>query len=334
MFADYQRLVVEYYQWKKGHNKLRSELSYPTQAKLKKESVRLCKGKIQHKDEKGIKDFCEDWDDKKTCLQNIGNYDVDKFKPLSNYLRRSSDDTDPKNIELLAWLIDFKSRPYDLGKDYTAPLIDFLRIWDEVEDIIDPASEPFKADSPLIVEGKDDGDKDLEDEAGESSRRENAMPEKTQKDGLSVVGKVLKTVSGTGTGGDKRKSRMRTRWFMVAGVLLIGMLTSSYWWWDTKPGGCMYWVEDHYQSIPCDQKVPNKFMVAFDSAKVKNFRKIPSDNITLRSLGLVWYSKINNEVEFFTASGDHPIVIDRHLKPITALIVKKYGRQDTVSSPR
>ncbi|WP_315823473.1 hypothetical protein [Paraflavitalea speifideaquila] len=61
----------------------------------------------------------------------------------------------------------------------------------------------------------------------------------------------------------------------------------------------MYWAGDHYQPVPCNQKVPNTLVVALDTLLIKNFRKITQpDTITNRAIGLVWYSKINNKVEF------------------------------------
>lgn len=122
MFADYERLVLADYQLKKSTNLLSSSLMYTTQAKLKKECLRLCQVKILGKDEKVIRDFIEDWDNTKTCLQNISNYDVDKFKPLSNFIKGITENTDTKNIQLLAWLIDFPHRPFDYTKDYSSPI--------------------------------------------------------------------------------------------------------------------------------------------------------------------------------------------------------------------
>jgi hypothetical protein len=87
----------------------------------------------------------------------------------------------------------------------------------------------------------------------------------------------------------------------------------------------MYWAKDHFQPIPCTQKVPNTLVVALDTVKVKNFKRITRpDTITNRAKGSVWYSKIDNEIEFFTADGEHPVVIGRRLKPITDYIIDKY----------
>lgn len=122
MFPDYERLVLDDYRRKKSHPKLSHSLAHPTQARLKKECLRLCRGKIHQKDERVIRDFCEEWDTSKTCFQNIDKYDVDKFKPLSNFLKEITESTDSKNIQLLAWLIDFPHRPFDYTKDYFSPM--------------------------------------------------------------------------------------------------------------------------------------------------------------------------------------------------------------------
>ncbi len=64
-------------------------------------------------------DFCGDLNKSKSCHAIIQRCDTDKFRPLVNYLRGRSESTDEKNIELLAWLIDFPGRPWELGKTYS-----------------------------------------------------------------------------------------------------------------------------------------------------------------------------------------------------------------------
>lgn len=290
MYADYERLVFEYYQRKKSHNALSSQLIHPTTAKLKNECVRLCKGEIQRKDEKVIRDFCEEWDNTKTCLQSIEKYEVDKFRPLLNFLKGGTVSTDPKNIELLAWLIDFPDRPFVLGKKY----VPITETQAGVE-----APEPLDAST---------------DEKGNIESTEDVVHE-----GQSHTEPV------------RKKSRFRK--VAMVGVLIAVTGTSGYWWWDSKQrtdiatgdGGCMYWAKDHFQPIPCNQPVPNTLVVALDTARVKNFKKITRpDTITNRAKGSVWYSKIDNEIEFFTTGGEHPVVIGRRLKPISDYIIDKY----------
>lgn len=332
VFLDYQRLVMEYYQRKKGLHLLRSALDHPTQAKLKKESLRLCQGKISGKDEKVIKDFCEKWDDEKTCFQNLVKYDADKFKPLSNYLKNPIGNTDPKYIELLAWLIEFPNRPYDYYKDYTGITVD---------DLLKPQVEANGNESSLtqsnlitVIEG------------GQIAIDKKPPGEENMNSTIEDVGSIVDMDRAIGIGEEAKikpgaKPKQRYRKVLTVGALLVVIAGGGYLWWDTRlrynmsfeHGGCMYWTEDHYQPIPCNQKIPNTIVVALDSVKIRSFKKITQpDTITHRAIGSVWYSKINNKVEFFTADGDHPVVIDRHLKPVTKRIIDKYARQDTTSS--
>ncbi len=67
----------------------------------------------------------------------------------------------------------------------------------------------------------------------------------------------------------------------------------------------MYWNGNEY--IPEDCNQPKNNLIAIDLKKLVNFKKITiPDTITEKSLSKVWYSKYNNEVEFFTADGVNP----------------------------
>ena len=317
MYADYERLVLEYYQWKKSHNDLSSQLNHPTPARIKNECVRLCKGEIQKKDEKVIRDFCEEWENTKTCLQSIDKCDIDKFRPLLKFLKRDTESTDPKNIHLLAWLIDFPDRPFEFGKKYGSN----TEIQARVE-----APESFEnsiVDTSSLTENP----------ATVKCEEENILTE-DQVDAERLDAKTgSKENAEIPAYGGSLRPKWRFRKIAVIGALLAVTGTSGYWWWNKTPstgitpgnGSCMYWAKDHFQPIPCNQKVPNTLVVALDTVRVKNFKKITrSDTITNRAKGSVWYSKIDNEIEFFTAGGEHPVVIGRRLKPISDYIIDKY----------
>lgn len=87
----------------------------------------------------------------------------------------------------------------------------------------------------------------------------------------------------------------------------------------------MYWTGDDYKAISCNDKVENASILALDATKVRTFKKIAlTDTITRHSLGYVWYSKIDNKLEFFTSDGFHPTNDDRRLKPLTEYIINRY----------
>jgi hypothetical protein len=329
MFVDYERLVLDDYRRKKNKNALSSGLMRPTQARIKKECERLCRDKLQKKDEKVIRDFCEAWDSTKTHLQNIDNCDVDKFKPLSNFLKGNTESTDFKNIELLAWLIDFPYRPFEHGKNYSS----LVKIEAGVE-----MPEPVEAtpvDVPPLTEDPpavDNEGRNMTTEIPEDVDRVNENRKaKENAGGVACIGDINEADVGV-PNNLPRRDPVRQKWRLrkVAGGVLLAIITvaSSYWWWDMKQpaaGGCMYWAADHFQPIPCNQKIPNTLVVALDTVRVKNFKKITRpDTITHLAKGYVWYSKIDNKIEFFTAGGEHPIVINHRLKPISDYIINKY----------
>lgn len=88
---------------------------------------------------------------------------------------------------------------------------------------------------------------------------------------------------------------------------------------------CMYWNDTSYVSIACDEQLPNKLLVAADFDKISNFKRITKpDTLSEADIGKVWYSKIKNKVEFFSGPGVHPQHNDKHLKPLTLYMLRKY----------
>src|SRR6186713_2177049 len=112
MFIDYQKLVFEDYQKKKTDNSISQRLIYPTPAQIKEECIAVCRDRYSKKDEACLIRFFGKREDQAAYLQAIENHETDKFKPLVNYLRSKFEMPDLKNIELLAWLINFEPRPF------------------------------------------------------------------------------------------------------------------------------------------------------------------------------------------------------------------------------
>lgn len=274
-FIDYQQLVMQAYEGKKKNNTLPYGLKHLTPAKLKAECEMRCTQALNKRDQRTIREFCGDLDESKTPLAMIKRCETDRFRPLVNYLKGKSEKTDEKNVELLAWLLDFQNRPWELNKTY---------------------SDPANPGIPEI---------------------QLASMEMEEKDNRS--------------GPRKKKKAAITKNFAAAALISLTLGTAATWWWKdaNKPqhlgGGCMFWKEDHYEPVACNEKVAHVMVIAQDSVKLKNFRKITKpDTITYQSLGRVWYAKIDGEIEYFTSPGDHPVVFGRKLKPITIYIINKY----------
>ena len=86
----------------------------------------------------------------------------------------------------------------------------------------------------------------------------------------------------------------------------------------------MFWMGDHYQPTNKSQ-IKGVNIVPFNAKLVTHFKKITDpDTLTTRSIGKVWYVKINNKHEFYTATGSHPGDTLKRLKPLTKYIVERY----------
>lgn len=116
------------------------------------------------------------------------------------------------------------------------------------------------------------------------------------------------------------------------GVVLVA--GTFFFWKDKTPSmfndlvstqKCMYWKDDHYESIDCNVKITDAPVIPLNIRKLNYFKKITlPDTLTKNSLGKVWYIRTGNYREYFTDSGSHPIDTVRKLRPLSAYILFKY----------
>jgi hypothetical protein len=118
MLDDYKKAVIFDYHQKKVKGLLSLNLSHPTPAKLREECLLILHSRSQEKDEKIIRDFFNFGVISDDYSSSIERFDPDKLRPLDKYLKEKTVSTEPRNIELLAWLIDFEPRPYLYGVTY------------------------------------------------------------------------------------------------------------------------------------------------------------------------------------------------------------------------
>lgn len=107
----YRADIWQFYQNKKNSGELSLNLKHPTAAKLRNECLLLFRKGLDKSDYRMLRSFLERPDNEEIYESAIRRFDPDKFKPLNNFLKKDTN-TDEKNIELLAWLIDFRPRPY------------------------------------------------------------------------------------------------------------------------------------------------------------------------------------------------------------------------------
>ena len=119
MLDDYKKAVISDYHYKKERGLLSSNMFNPTAAKLRKECLIALRGKTKKADEKVIREFFNSGEESNDYSPFIKRFDRDKLKPLDNFIKGETEVRDDKNVELLAWLIDFEPRPYNPKLVYT-----------------------------------------------------------------------------------------------------------------------------------------------------------------------------------------------------------------------
>ena len=306
-FDTYKQAVILEYQKKKNEGSLPRNLQNHTPANLKKECVDEFPTKYSNKDNETFKSFFGRANNAEEYFQKVRNSDPDIFKPLNNFLRKDADSgTFDRNIELLAWLIDFKSRPfkpgnpYDLGKPEPTSL--------------PTIQEPVTRDSNIHVEESKPEELSVTHEILVNDIKE-AIPQG------SPSTKMVITLFSRNIVGIPIKFRKIIKVLLFA----IIILTSSYIFYDKTKQQYMYWDGRQYQLIKYDQKVDGAVIIPLDTFKLAHLKKIENISlITRNSIGKVYYSKVNGKVEFYTSKGDYPEDSNRTLRPMSKYIYIKY----------
>jgi hypothetical protein len=121
LYADYVQFVTQSYQYKKNDGSLAARLREPTPANVRAECVDVCTARFERGDEETLKNFFGFCATREDYIQKIRKFDIDKFRQLVKLMKNGSIDTDQKNIELLAWLLNLTPRPYNPQENYSLP---------------------------------------------------------------------------------------------------------------------------------------------------------------------------------------------------------------------
>lgn len=305
MFSDYKVEVVEYYKKMRDNGSLSLNLLSPTPAKLKNECLLVFQSGTTKSDMAILRQFFGHRENETDYARAIKTIETDKFRPLVNFLKEQTSDTDDKNIELLSWLIDFPPRPYKYGAEDAKDMLTINKIEEEA------IAEVYDLDQQekITIGGG----------TGLSRHKESILkpPIIGSKTNLPV------------THWYQKKNNMLYGIALAVFALLLSFKTylepNSLFGFKVKESSCMYWATDHYVSADCDEKAPNVNIVAINTDDLKYFKKINRpDTLKLIHINKVWYSKINKVVEFYTAPGHHPEHPDKQLKPLSKYMFLKY----------
>jgi hypothetical protein len=291
---DYIQVVLEEYRRKVVAGQLPLGLIQLSPAKIKEACLEVCRDRYEPKDGKILKTFFGDSADREACLRAIDRCEIDKFRPLIKFLKGTITVTDGKNIELLAWLIDFTDRPWQMGKKYATDIVP-----DQVEQSLNEGGS-------------------IEVDREEPKKQGSALN--------SYREPILTPLKATIT-----HPKFSKAMFPVSMILVtVGI---GVWIWVNKtivrvptgPQACMYWAGDHYEQVSCNVHFTDTVVIALDSGKLVHFRKITQpDTITSNSIGSVWYVRYRKDYEYYTADGYHPIDPTLRLRPITEYIIRNH----------
>lgn len=112
---EYRDLVLKEYERLAKSGTLPFNLISPTRKSLKDECVKACSERYESKDEPLLSTFFGSKENAEAYVKAIQHTSAEEFKTLHNFLNNHRIKTSFDNIRLLAWLIDFKPRPYHMN---------------------------------------------------------------------------------------------------------------------------------------------------------------------------------------------------------------------------
>lgn len=310
MFSDYKEKVLVEYQKKRASSDLSINLLHPTPGKLKAECQSVYKERHLQKDDQTLRLFFGSKDNTTDYSQSIRNFENDKFRPLVNFLNRRTTVTDDKNVELLAWLIDFEPRPYKFGNTYDLKP-SAISIDESSNDVINMENVDQLTKQDLTFTTPEIGKEKIAAEEIKLATSQTLIEE---------------------TPAPTKKVTLKTTLSITAIAIAVGAALLFM----SPTEECMHWTGDHYERISCQQQASDYPIIALDTEKVAHLKKITlPDTITKSALGRIWYAKIEGELEFYTADGAHPVYTDKRLRPLTDYILDKYlsSKKEVLQSP-
>ncbi len=111
-FAKYQCAIVEDYHQKVKQSRMAQHLVHLKTTQIRQECLDVFDRRYQDSEEDVLKGFFGQQSGPRQYRSVIENFDADKFRQIAALVRGEITKTDQKNVELLAWLIDFQPRPY------------------------------------------------------------------------------------------------------------------------------------------------------------------------------------------------------------------------------
>lgn len=291
-FDKFKSEVYDDYVLKKELAGLPSRLQNPSPANLRDYALSCLSNGLKPDDLTIFQEFFDSDGSSENLRIAIRKVDLGKLKSVQNYLIGKTINPDEIIVKLIAVLTDFNPRPY--------------HIWRKK-----PLKTPFELDlhntleeRKISPEGEDKPDDDQTEEKEGPIRK----PQETKKTAW-INNKTIASTVG------------------VAAILSLGIITTNHF----EEKDCAYWNGEKYIAIDCSEKNIDQDIIHLKDKSLLSLKKITRpDTLTHKDAKKVWYSKINNEVEFFTSAGYHPLYREKSLKAATIYIIEKYGAKKSI----
>jgi hypothetical protein len=329
--SEYSKLVMAAFEKKKAEKSLSLLLAHSTRGNIKKACMRRYQERNSERDDVLLRDFFGPATAGRQAMLLIEASDVEDFRTLNNFLKNETRSTDQMNIELLAWLIDFKHRPYSENHN--------LDLTDEELALLDGEGDPLTGsankEEKSINTGPGEHTVNDEKEKAYSSAlkdppvimedpaEENIIADEKQEPALDHEEKKEQTtVTSTST---KRNPFQK---YTKAALISLGLMVGSGTVYTVISGAgktdCVVWSTDHFEKISCDDETAGKNAFHMKEKEWKNFRMITlPDTITEGSIGKLYYIK-DGGLKFYTQSGFYPEDQNRTVKKLSRHIFDTY----------
>ncbi|UUV20238.1 hypothetical protein [Paenimyroides aestuarii] len=239
--------------------------------------------------------------------------EIDKFRPIVNFLKDKSDLTEIKRLNALAVLLNYPNRPFTKFSHLQKKIAEVKE--SENEEVIENPAASYNVVVPESPEN-DETETNVEEKTPET------VNEPVVFDKIAVVSEEI-----------PKKSRRNNHFkkIGIVGILSILILISVF--MNIKnltAKDCMVWKEEKYVAVDC-KEVVNSFTataVPKDDQLIKEFRKLKVDTKTLffdkKGNPKIWYIKNpNGTLEFYNKPGLQPET-GKTLKPVSRYIIQEY----------
>jgi hypothetical protein len=321
-FNIFKEGVLSLYEEKKRKQEMDELLASPSPANLRDYClIRLSEG-LPEADIQVLQKFFDPLKKEKSLEDAIYNYKTGWLRALQKFILGETENPDELLVKLLAVLVDYQPRPFRFNHDDTHVQIENSLplekndppVEDDAKKVPSAAVTPkgISQDESTISEGdqeKTNVDIDYVDTGQVISPKE------------ADEGQRNKDESGPQKKTFLNKHTLR---FTGAASFIVAIFITIYF---LTPKDCMCWNGENYIQVDCQDKTQTYQVIGLDQDRLEHFRKITQpDNLEVKDIGNIWYSKIDNEVEFFTGPGYHPVQLNKSLKAVTKHIWDTYVR--------